>query len=38
MEETGSYRIPSVERARVSDAMNKAVALYIAGIVGWREA
>jgi CBS domain-containing protein len=25
MEETGSYRIPSVEHARVSDAMNKAI-------------
>jgi CBS domain-containing protein len=25
MEETGSYRIPTVEHARVSDAMNKAI-------------
>jgi CBS domain-containing protein len=25
MEETGSYRIPMVEHARVSDAMNKAI-------------
>ncbi len=25
MEETGSYRIPGVEHARVSDAMNKAI-------------
>jgi CBS domain-containing protein len=25
MEETGSYRIPSVEHARVRDAMNKAI-------------
>jgi len=25
MEDTGSYRIPSVEHARVSDAMNKAI-------------
>lgn len=25
MEETGSYRTPSVEHARVSDAMNKAI-------------
>jgi CBS domain-containing protein len=25
MEETGSYRIPSVEHARVSDAMNKGI-------------
>jgi CBS domain-containing protein len=25
MEETGSYRIPSVEHARVSDAMNKSI-------------
>ena len=25
MEETGSYRIPTVEHARVSDAMNKAL-------------
>jgi CBS domain-containing protein len=25
MEESGSYRIPSVEHARVSDAMNKAI-------------
>jgi CBS domain-containing protein len=25
MEETGSYRIPSVEHARVSDAMNNAI-------------
>jgi len=40
MVQNGSYRIPSVEHARVSDGMNKALVTCspdIAGIVGWGE-